>query len=201
MPVSIDTTKAAVAAAALDAGAVDRQRRHRRPRRSRRSSTSSPRAGAGYVAMHMQGEPRTMQHEPRYDDVVAEVGDFLVERLDGRARGRHRAGALCADPGIGFGKRVDAQPRAARPARRARRARRGAGARRHVAQGVPRSVVADAIGAPTRSRPTRATTPRSPPRCGRSTTAPRSCGCTTCGRSPRRSAAVADAHARREAVA
>jgi dihydropteroate synthase len=56
------------------------------------------------VLMHMQGEPRTMQQAPQYDDVVADVGDFLAARLH-RA---HEAGVdpsgLCADPGIGFGK-------------------------------------------------------------------------------------------------
>jgi dihydropteroate synthase len=57
--------------------------------------------------MHMQGEPRTMQHEPRYDDVVTEVGDFLVERLAVARDAGIAPGALCADPGIGFGKRVE----------------------------------------------------------------------------------------------
>jgi dihydropteroate synthase len=58
--------------------------------------------GAGWVAMHVQGEPATMQVAPRYDDVVAEVTAFLVERAD-RAR---RAGVaeVWVDPGIGFGK-------------------------------------------------------------------------------------------------
>jgi dihydropteroate synthase len=54
--------------------------------------------------MHMQGEPRTMQQDPRYDDVVVEVGDFLVDRLAfACAAGIHTA-ALCVDPGLGFGK-------------------------------------------------------------------------------------------------
>src|SRR4029077_8615738 len=57
--------------------------------------------------MHMQGEPRTMQLEPRYDDVVSEVAAFLEERLtfavgEGIAEDR-----ICLDPGIGFGKTVD----------------------------------------------------------------------------------------------
>ena len=106
VPVSIDTSKAAVAAAALEAGASVVN--------DVTAGRADPdildvvaRAGAGYVAMHMQGEPRTMQHEPSYHDVVAEVGDFLVERLAAaRAAGIAQA-ALCADPGIGFGKRVD----------------------------------------------------------------------------------------------
>jgi dihydropteroate synthase len=59
-------------------------------------------AGAGWVAMHMQGEPRTMQDRPHYDDVVAEVRAFVLERA-GRAR---EAGVeeVWLDPGIGFGK-------------------------------------------------------------------------------------------------
>ena len=56
--------------------------------------------------MHMQGEPRTMQREPRYDDVVGEVGDFLVERLEAAREAGIADAALCADPGIGFGKDV-----------------------------------------------------------------------------------------------
>jgi dihydropteroate synthase len=54
--------------------------------------------------MHMQGEPRTMQADPHYDDVVVEVGDFLLDRLAAaRVAGIHTA-SLCADPGLGFGK-------------------------------------------------------------------------------------------------
>jgi dihydropteroate synthase len=59
-------------------------------------------AGAGWVAMHMQGEPRTMQQDPTYDDVVAEVRAFLVERAQ-------TAGVeeVWIDPGIGFGKTME----------------------------------------------------------------------------------------------
>jgi dihydropteroate synthase len=64
-------------------------------------------AGAAVCLMHMQGRPRTMQHAPQYDDVVAEVSAFLRERIAaceaaGLARER-----LCIDPGIGFGKRLE----------------------------------------------------------------------------------------------
>jgi dihydropteroate synthase len=105
VPVSIDTTKARVAAAALASGA------------SIVNDVSAGRldpdllgvvadAGAGYVAMHMLGEPRTMQRDPSYDDVVAEVGASLVERLDEARAAGVRGVALAADPGIGFGKTV-----------------------------------------------------------------------------------------------
>ena len=63
--------------------------------------------GCEVVLMHMQGEPRTMQEEPRYDDVVAEVAAFLRERVDacvGQGVSRDR---LLVDPGIGFGKRIE----------------------------------------------------------------------------------------------
>jgi len=102
VPVSIDTSKAAVAAAALDAGATVV---------NDVTAAADPEmfgvvaaAGAGLVVMHMQGEPRTMQADPHYGDVVAEVGDFLLDRLAAaRAAGIDTA-SLCADPGLGFGK-------------------------------------------------------------------------------------------------
>jgi dihydropteroate synthase len=61
--------------------------------------------GTGWVAMHMRGEPQTMQASPRYDDVVGEVRGFLVER----ARAAREAGVeeVWIDPGIGFGKTLD----------------------------------------------------------------------------------------------
>jgi dihydropteroate synthase len=106
VPVSVDTTKAAVARAALDAGA------------SVVNDVSAGRldpdilgvaaeAGAGYVVMHMQGEPRTMQADPRYDDVVAEVSDFLADRVGAARAAGVPDGAIAADPGIGFGKAVE----------------------------------------------------------------------------------------------
>jgi dihydropteroate synthase len=104
IPISIDTRKAAVAAAALDAGATIV---------NDVAAGSDPDmfgvvagAGAGMVVMHMRGEPRTMQEAPQYADVVAEVGDFLLERLEqARATGIDPS-SLCADPGFGFGKTV-----------------------------------------------------------------------------------------------
>jgi dihydropteroate synthase len=61
-------------------------------------------ARAGIVLMHMQGDPRTMQDDPRYDDVVDDVSAFLVERLEAARAAGLPDDALCADPGIGFGK-------------------------------------------------------------------------------------------------
>jgi dihydropteroate synthase len=69
------------------------------------SATLAPVAaagGAGWVAMHMKGEPRTMQQSPTYDDVVAEVKAFLVERA--AASG---VDEVWIDPGIGFGKTME----------------------------------------------------------------------------------------------
>jgi dihydropteroate synthase len=102
VPVSIDTSKASVAQGALAAGAraVNDVAAGADPVMFEAVAA----AGAGLVVMHMQGEPRTMQHDPHYDDVVVEVGDFLLDRLAAaRAAGVHTA-SLCADPGLGFGK-------------------------------------------------------------------------------------------------
>jgi dihydropteroate synthase len=106
VPISVDTTKAAVAAAALDAGAVivnDVTAGRLHPSILEVVADR----GAGYVAMHMLGEPRTMQDDPRYDDVVTEVGDFLVDRLEAARGAGIPDAALAADPGIGFGKTRD----------------------------------------------------------------------------------------------
>jgi dihydropteroate synthase len=106
VPLSIDTTKAAVARAALDAGATiinDVSAGRSDPEILGVSAV----VGAGYVVMHMQGEPRTMQADPRYDDVVAQVGDFLADRIEVARAAGVAEGALAADPGIGFGKTVE----------------------------------------------------------------------------------------------
>jgi dihydropteroate synthase len=96
--VSIDTTKACVARAALAAGATLLN--------DVSSSLAAVAAehGAGYVAVHCKGTPADMQRDPRYDDVVGEVGGFLELRAaDARAAG---VGEVYIDPGIGFGKSV-----------------------------------------------------------------------------------------------
>ena len=94
--VSIDTAKPGVAEAAFGAGATILND----VTASLHEVAAS--AGAGWIAMHMQGTPRTMQQAPRYDDVVAEVRDFLLARADAaRATGVEE---VWIDPGIGFGK-------------------------------------------------------------------------------------------------
>jgi dihydropteroate synthase len=94
--VSIDTRKAEVAEAAIRAGAS---------LLNDVSASLAPVAaagGVGFAVMHMQGDPRTMQREPRYDDVVIEVRDFLVERAEAAVAAGVRE--VWIDPGIGFGK-------------------------------------------------------------------------------------------------
>ena len=106
IPVSIDTSKSAVARAALDRGAIlvnDLTALRGDP------ELAGVVAGAGaYLClMHMQGEPRTMQQEPRYDDVAAEVASFLEERLAFAVAQGIPEERICLDPGIGFGKTVE----------------------------------------------------------------------------------------------
>ena len=96
--VSIDTRHASVAEAALAAGATMLND----VSASLFEVAAAAGAGVAYVAMHMRGDPRTMQVDPRYDDVVGEVRSFLVER----ATAAVEAGVeeVWIDPGIGFGK-------------------------------------------------------------------------------------------------
>jgi dihydropteroate synthase len=105
LPVSIDTTKAGVAAAAIEAGATIVN-----DVAAGRGDTAMLNvvadAGAGYVAMHMLGDPRSMQDAPRYDDVVDDVTMFLVERVAAARDAGIDEASVAADPGIGFGKTV-----------------------------------------------------------------------------------------------
>lgn len=105
-PISVDTTKSAVAAAALDAGArvVNDVSAGRFDPALLEVAAAR---GAGVVLMHMLGEPRTMQDAPKYTDVVTDVGDFLIERLAVALDAGVSDDSLCADPGIGFGKTVE----------------------------------------------------------------------------------------------
>ena len=105
VPLSIDTRKAEVAVEALRAGATIV---------NDVSAGADPGmfdavrgSGAGMVLMHMQGEPRTMQAQPHYDDVVAEVHEFLRQRADDAVRAGIDRDRLCIDPGIGFGKALE----------------------------------------------------------------------------------------------
>lgn len=104
--VSVDTRKPGVARAALAAGAVivnDVAANREDPALWQVVAE----AGAAYVCMHMQGSPETMQSEPVYRDVVAEVHDFFAERLQRLAAAGVRSGQVALDVGIGFGKTVD----------------------------------------------------------------------------------------------
>jgi dihydropteroate synthase len=100
--ISIDTRKADVARAALEAGAsiVNDVTAGGDPG----TFALARESGAGLVLMHMQGDPTTMQDEPRYDDVVTDVKDFLAGRIGAAVAGGVPRDRLCADPGIGFGK-------------------------------------------------------------------------------------------------
>jgi dihydropteroate synthase len=101
--ISVDTSKAPVAAAAIDAGAGivnDVTALRGDPEMAALCAES----GATLVLMHMLGEPRTMQDEPRYGDVVAEVRAFLAERLEAAVAAGIAAEDVWLDPGIGFGK-------------------------------------------------------------------------------------------------
>jgi dihydropteroate synthase len=106
VPVSIDTMKPAVAAAALDAGAsiVNDVGANREEDSMWRLVA---RTGAGYVCMHMQGTPQTMQTAPSYRDVVLEVFQFLSGRLRGLSDCGVREEQVIVDVGIGFGKTAE----------------------------------------------------------------------------------------------
>ena len=101
--VSVDTSKAAVAAAALEAGAAivnDVTALRGDPE----MAALCAERGAGVVLMHMRGKPRTMQDDPRYEDVVDEVKAFLAERLEAAVAAGIAEDDIWLDPGIGFGK-------------------------------------------------------------------------------------------------
>jgi dihydropteroate synthase len=103
---SIDTSKASVAAAALDAGATlvnDVTALRGDPA----MAGLIARRGCDVCLMHMLGEPRTMQRDPRYGDVVADVKAFLAERLAFAVEAGIAAERVWLDPGIGFGKTID----------------------------------------------------------------------------------------------
>jgi dihydropteroate synthase len=106
LPFSIDTSKAEVAARALELGA-ELVNDVTALRGDRELAGVVGAEGAYLCLMHMQGEPRTMQVEPTYDDVVADVARFLDERLTLAVAHGVPEQMICLDPGIGFGKTVE----------------------------------------------------------------------------------------------
>lgn len=106
VPVSIDTSKAEVARRAVAAGA-----RMINDVTALRGDPEMPavcaESGAEVCLMHMLGEPRTMQEDPRYDDVVADVRDFLAERMQKAVAAGVAEDRIVLDPGIGFGKTLE----------------------------------------------------------------------------------------------
>jgi dihydropteroate synthase len=103
VPVSIDTSKAAIAEAAVELGAEiinDVTALQGDPK----MLDVVRRSGAGVCIMHMQGTPATMQANPQYDNVVREVLEFLRKRRDDLVAAGVEPNRICIDPGIGFGK-------------------------------------------------------------------------------------------------
>ena len=105
VPISVDTMKPQVARAAMAAGASiwnDVTALRHAPD----SLETAAELGCEVVLMHMLGEPRSMQDEPHYDDVVAEVADFLAARAEAAMAAGVARGRIWLDPGIGFGKHM-----------------------------------------------------------------------------------------------
>jgi dihydropteroate synthase len=106
VPLSIDTSRADVARRAIELGAAmvnDVSALRREPEVAEVVAA----AGVDLCLMHMQGDPGTMQVEPRYDDVVSEVAAFLEDRLRFAVERGVAEERICVDPGIGFGKTPD----------------------------------------------------------------------------------------------
>jgi dihydropteroate synthase len=105
-PVSIDTTKAEVARRAIELGA-ELVNDVTALRGDEKLAEVAAETGSYVCLMHMQGEPRTMQVEPTYDDVVSDVAAFLEQRLRFAVDSGIAEERICLDPGIGFGKTVE----------------------------------------------------------------------------------------------
>ena len=105
-PMSIDTTKASVAAAALDRGA-EIVNDVTALRADPDLAGLCAERGCTVVLMHMLGSPRTMQDDPRYEDVVDEVRRFLAGRVEAAVSAGVAEERIWVDPGIGFGKTVE----------------------------------------------------------------------------------------------
>lgn len=106
IPISVDTMKPAVAHAAVQAGAsiINDVTANREDEEMWRLVAET---GVGYVVMHMQGTPQTMQEKPFYKDVVSEVNAFFGDRLANLARLGVQNEQIALDPGIGFGKTLE----------------------------------------------------------------------------------------------
>ena len=104
--ISIDTMKAAVAAAAMDAGA-DIINDISGLRADPDMAAVAAHTGAGVVLMHMQGTPQTMQHQPAYEDVIREIQDSLRRSMEIAVAAGVAPAAIALDPGIGFGKTLE----------------------------------------------------------------------------------------------
>lgn len=104
-PISVDTTKASVARRALDAGA-DLVNDISALRFDPGLAPLLAGRGVPVVLMHMKGDPRTMQKNPVYDDVIREIRDFLQERIAFAVQSGISPDRILIDPGLGFGKRL-----------------------------------------------------------------------------------------------
>lgn len=103
IPMSIDTSKAIVAAEAIAAG-VEIINDVTGLEGDAAMATLALETGAGICAMHMQGTPQTMQDAPTYDDIVADISHYLAQRRDALLAVGIDCERICLDPGIGFGK-------------------------------------------------------------------------------------------------
>ena len=102
VPISIDTSKPEVMREAVAAGAA--MTNDVNALRSPCALTAAAEMGVPVCLMHMQGQPRNMQHEPSYNNVVEEVSEFLQARVDAALEAGLRPDQLVLDPGFGFGK-------------------------------------------------------------------------------------------------
>jgi dihydropteroate synthase len=103
--VSVDTSKPEVIRAAVDAGAS--MINDVRALRVAGALDAAAASGAAVCLMHMKGDPRTMQQAPQYADVVADVREFLAERIDAARAAGIPAERIAVDPGFGFGKTLE----------------------------------------------------------------------------------------------
>lgn len=104
--ISVDTYRSGTASAALEAGA-SLVNDVTALRGDSRMASVIQEAACPVILMHMQGEPKTMQKEPHYEDVVREVRDFLAERAEHAVAAGVRPENVIVDPGIGFGKNLE----------------------------------------------------------------------------------------------